>query len=124
MLYALSPLPFADDKCEMGLNPSWGHFTIAPMERVDCLFLHVPKLRNYYRPIDQFTWINFLPMGLLALADLLQRNGIFTQVVHLGVEWIEDRDFSILEYIRRKSPRIVAFDLHWHQQSFDVIEVA
>ena len=94
------------------------------MERVDCLFLHIPKQRNYYRPIDQFIWINFLPIGLLALANLLQRHGISTQVVHLGVEWIENHKFSIVEYIREKSPRIVAMDLHWHHQSFDVIEIS
>jgi len=93
------------------------------MERVDCLLLHVPKFVNYYRPIHQFIWINFLPMGLLGLADLLQRQGISTQIVHLGVEWIEDHHFSIIEYIRKKNPRIVAIDLHWHHQSFDVMEV-
>jgi len=93
------------------------------MEKVDCLFLHVPKFNNYYRPIDQFIWINFLPMGLLGLADLLQRKQISTQIVHLGVEWIEDRTFSILDYIRKTNPRIVALDLHWHHQSFDVMEV-
>jgi radical SAM superfamily enzyme YgiQ (UPF0313 family) len=94
------------------------------MERVDCLFIHVPKWRNYYRPIDQFIWVNFLPMGLLGLADLLQRSGISTQIVHMGVEWIENHDFSILHYIGEKAPRIVAIDLHWHHQSFDVIEIA
>jgi radical SAM superfamily enzyme YgiQ (UPF0313 family) len=93
------------------------------MERVDVLFLHVPKLSNYYRPIGQFIWINFLPMGLLGLADSLHREGISTEVVHLGVEWIEDPHFSILDYIRQKNPQIVAIDLHWHHQSFDVMEV-
>lgn len=94
------------------------------MEKVDCLFLHVPKLNNYYRPIGSFLWINFLPMGLLGLADLLQRNNLSAKIVHLGVEWIEDPRFSIVDYIRQKSPRIVAFDLHWHHQSYDVLEVA
>lgn len=94
------------------------------MGKVDCLFLHVPKWANYYRPIGQFLWINFLPMGLLALADLLHRHGFSTEVLHLGVEWIEDRNFSILDYLQEKSPRIVAFDLHWHHQSFDVMEMA
>jgi radical SAM superfamily enzyme YgiQ (UPF0313 family) len=94
------------------------------MEKVDCLFIHVPKLRNYYRPIDQFLWINFLPMGLVGLADLLQRHNFSTQIVHLGVEWIEDHHFSILDYIREKNPQIVAMDLYWHHQSFDVIETA
>src|SRR4030042_601429 len=93
------------------------------MEKVDCLFLHVPKLNNYYRPINRFIWINFLPMGLLGLADLLQRHCISTQIIHLGVEWIEDHTFSIIEYIREKAPRIVAIDLHRHHQSYDVMEV-
>ncbi len=92
------------------------------MERVDVLFLHVPKLSNYYRPIDQFIWINFLPMGLLALADSLHREGISTEVVHLGVEWIEDPHFSVMDYIRQKNPQIVAIVLHWHHQSFDAME--
>ena len=94
------------------------------MERVDCLFLHIPKLMNYYRPIGQFIWINFLPMGLLGLADLLQRQNISTEIVHMGIEWIENHNFSVLDYIRGKNPRIVALDLHWHHQSFDVMEVA
>ena len=93
------------------------------MGKVDCLFLHVPKLVNYYRPIGQFVWINLLPMGLLALADHLHRHEISTQIIHLGVEWVEDGKFSVLDYIREKTPRIVAFDLHWHHQSFDVMEM-
>ena len=94
------------------------------MEKVDCLFIHVPKLQNYYRPIGQFIWINFLPMGLLGLADLLQRNNISAEVVHLGVEFIEDPSFSVLDHIQKKNPRIVAFDLHWHHQSYDILEKA
>jgi radical SAM superfamily enzyme YgiQ (UPF0313 family) len=100
-----------------------GHFTIPQMGRLDCIFLHVPKLTNYYRPINDFIWINFLPMGLLGLADLLQRHSISTQVVHLGVEWIEDHYFSIVDYIKEKAPRIIAMDLHWHHQSYDVMEM-
>jgi radical SAM superfamily enzyme YgiQ (UPF0313 family) len=92
------------------------------MESVDVLFLHIPKLNNYYRPISQFIWINFLPMGLLGLADSLYRQSISTEVVHLGVEWIEDPHFSITDYIRQKNPQIVAIDLHWHHQSFDAME--
>jgi radical SAM superfamily enzyme YgiQ (UPF0313 family) len=92
------------------------------MEKVAVLFLHIPKLSNYYRPIDQFIWINFLPMGLLGLADSLHREGISTEVVHLGVEWIEDPHFSIMDYIRQRNPQIVGIDLHWHHQSFDTME--
>jgi radical SAM superfamily enzyme YgiQ (UPF0313 family) len=93
------------------------------MEKVDCLFLHVPKLKNDCRPVDRFIWINFLPMGLLGLADLLHREKISTQVIHLGVEWVENPHYSVLDEIREKSPRIIALDLHWHHQVFDVIEM-
>jgi len=49
---------------------------------------------------------------------------ISTQVLHLGLEWIEDRNFSVLDHIRGRTPQMVAFDLHWHPQSFDVMEMA
>ena len=93
------------------------------MERIDCIFLHVPKLTRMDRPPGRFTAVNFLPMGLLALADRLYGSGLSTQVVHLGVEWIEDRAFSIPSYLREKHPRIVALDLHWHHQSHDAMEM-
>jgi hypothetical protein len=36
------------------------------MGRIDLIFLHIPKWINYYRPINHYIGINFLPMGLLA----------------------------------------------------------
>jgi radical SAM superfamily enzyme YgiQ (UPF0313 family) len=62
-------------------------------------------------------------MGLLALADRLHRSGLSVQVVHLGIEQIEDRAFSILSYLREKHPRVVALDLHSHHQSHGVMEM-
>jgi len=63
-------------------------------------------------------------MGLLGLADLLHRNHISTEVVHIGVEWIEDPRFSILDYIQKKKPKIIGLDLHWHHQSYDALSLA
>ena len=31
---------------------------------IDVLFIHVPKLSNYYKPLDEFMFINFIPMGI------------------------------------------------------------
>jgi radical SAM superfamily enzyme YgiQ (UPF0313 family) len=63
-------------------------------------------------------------MGVLALADLLFRKGYETEVVHLGVEWIADKGFSLIDYIGYKKPRIVALSLHWHPQSYEALEWA
>jgi len=91
---------------------------------VDVLFVHCPKFKNYYRPIGEYTFINYMPMGVLALADLLAREGYETEVVHLGVEWIGDKGFSLIDYITEKGPRIVALSLFWHPQSYEVLEWA
>jgi len=91
---------------------------------MDVLFVHCPKFENYYRPIGEYTFVNYMPMGVLALADLLCREGYETEVVHLGVEWIEDKEFSLLDYIAQTRPRIVALSLFWHPQSYEVLEWA
>jgi hypothetical protein len=38
---------------------------------MDLLFLHTPKFQNYYKPIGEFSFILFPPLGLLGLADYL-----------------------------------------------------
>lgn len=91
---------------------------------MDCLFIHCPKFKNYYRPIGEYIFINYMPMGIVALADLLFRKGYETEVVHLGVEWMTDKGFSLVDYIGHKKPRVVALSLHWHPQSYEVLEWA
>jgi radical SAM superfamily enzyme YgiQ (UPF0313 family) len=89
------------------------------------LFLHVPKFNNYYRPMGDFMWINYMPMGLLAIADHVRRHGHDVEVVHLGVEWVENPGFRVDETLEgRPEIKAVGMSLHWHHQSYDVIEVA
>lgn len=90
---------------------------------IDCLFIHVPKFSNYYKPLDDFMNVTYMPMGVFALADIVASHGFTSRIVHLGVEWIEDKNFSIIEYIRNLEVKIVAMPLFWHYQSYDVIEV-
>ena len=91
----------------------------------DVLFLHVPKFSSYYKPLDEFMNVTYIPMGVFALADLLTRARYGVQIVHLGLEWIVDRDFSIIEFIRAKSNiKVIYMPLFWHYQSYDVIRTA
>ncbi|MBP1700627.1 MAG: hypothetical protein H6Q41_5815, partial [Deltaproteobacteria bacterium] len=92
------------------------------MTKLDCLFLHVPRRFSDSPSFHRFLWTNFLPMELLGVADLIQRQGVCTQIIHLGVERIADRNFSILSYLEEKRPPMIFLDLHWHHQSFGVIE--
>ncbi len=90
----------------------------------DFLFVHVPKYSNYYRPADDFMFINYIPMGVFALADCLNRNGVATRMTHLGLETILDGAYSIVDRVRSSGTKIVGMSLHWHYQSFDVMDVA
>jgi radical SAM superfamily enzyme YgiQ (UPF0313 family) len=69
-------------------------------------------------------FITLIPMGVFALCDLLCREGFPSRIIHLGVEWIEDKAFSLLDYLGEVRPRVAAMDLHWHHQSSDVIQTA
>lgn len=89
------------------------------------LLLHVPKFNNFYKPIGDFVWLTYMPMGLLAIADHAVKNNADVEVVHLGVEWAINRRFHVKELVRDKPEiRAVGISLHWHHQSYDVIEVA
>ncbi len=94
------------------------------MDSLDLLFIHVPKFSGYYRPYGQYMTVNLIPMGTLALADLVQKAGYRTEILHLGLEWIERGEFSPLPYMKGREAKVVAIPLHFHPQSFDVMKIA
>ncbi|MDO9123812.1 MAG: hypothetical protein Q7V12_05250 [Deltaproteobacteria bacterium] len=94
------------------------------MEPLDLLFIHVPKFSSFYRPYGQYMTVNLIPMGTLALADLASQAGYRTNILHLGLEWIERGDFSPLTYMKGKEVKVAAIPLHFHPQSYDVMKIA
>ena len=54
------------------------------MPRLHCQFIHVPKFRSYYRPFGEFMCVNYMPMGLFSMAELLNRTGHPARIFHLG----------------------------------------
>lgn len=91
---------------------------------LDVLFLHVPKLKNHSKPLGSFSFILYPPIGLLGLADYLRQNGRTSRIVHLGVERHLSGSYSPDKVVSEHRPAIVGLDLHWHFQSYDVIEAA
>lgn len=94
------------------------------MEKVDCLFVHTPKFNSYYKIIGEYISIMNIPVGLWAIADYLYQNNIKTKILHLGVEKINNKNFSLIEYLLQTKPEIVGIPLHWHHQSHSAIELA
>lgn len=91
--------------------------------KLDVLYLHVPKFSNYYKPFDEYMFINFISMGLFALADITEKAGFKSKILHLGIEWICDNNFSIIEFIRKNRPKVVAVPIFWHPQTYDAVKV-
>jgi len=90
----------------------------------DLLFIHVPRFAGGYKPFGECMTVNLLPMGTLALADLAARQGYSTEILHLGLEWIRTGEFSPAARLAQGQVRVAALPLHWHQQSWDVLEAA
>jgi radical SAM superfamily enzyme YgiQ (UPF0313 family) len=91
---------------------------------LDCLFVHAPKAHNHYLPFGDFFNITYMPMGLPAIARVLRDRGHRTEVIHLGVEWLEDPQYNIATDTDGQTIRAIGLSLYWHYQSYDVIEVA
>ncbi|MDD4893816.1 MAG: radical SAM protein [Candidatus Omnitrophica bacterium] len=91
---------------------------------LDCLLAFAPKFKNFYKPIGEHMFTVILPMGLLSIADFVYKKGYHTQIVHLGLEKINNPRFSLKEYLKEVNPKVVGLSLHWHYQSYDTIEAA
>ena len=92
------------------------------MQALDCLIIHTPKFNNYYKPLGQFMWVNYMPLGLLGIADYLARNEITCRVLHQGVERMNQDSWQLGDYLKSVTSPLVALSLHWHYQAHDVIE--
>ncbi|MCF7907326.1 MAG: radical SAM protein [Candidatus Omnitrophica bacterium] len=81
------------------------------MEQFDCVLIHHsgpgPNAKHIAPNVS---------MGVFALADILQRNGYRTEIIHLGIEEYLDNSFSLARYLRVKKPLLVGVTLHWHLQ--------
>lgn len=91
---------------------------------LDCLLVHPPKAHNHYLPLGDFMNIGYLPMGLPAIAEWIRRAGHRTEIVHLGVEWILDPEYRIVDDFDGAQLATIGVTLYWHYQSYDAIEVA
>ncbi|MEM0090482.1 MAG: radical SAM protein [Nitrososphaerota archaeon] len=92
------------------------------MGDVDVLFLH-PS--TYVSTSDgEVVRYVAVPMGTFALADLLERNGYSTRIVHVGLKRMLDPNYKVENLIKALEPTLVGIDLHWYCHSYDAIKLA
>ncbi|MBU1044855.1 MAG: cobalamin-dependent protein [Candidatus Omnitrophica bacterium] len=69
-------------------------------------------------------FVMYISYGLFSLSSFLNKNGISSRILHLGVEYIKEGKIDLNKYIPKNKHIIVGLSLHWNHQSYDVIEVA
>jgi len=84
---------------------------------LDVILIH-HHTENPDRPI-------LLPaVGLMGIADHLDRNGVRTQVLNLGVEQRVNPAFDVVQYTLRSGARVAALSVHWFFQLPDSLALA
>jgi len=97
---------------------------------LDCLLVHSPKTGNRHEQLGAI-WSGMIPpMGITALADLLEQSGFTTRLVHLGLAVMSEDPprktpcQALEEILAQHAPALVGISLHWHHQAWDALEAA
>lgn len=95
------------------------------MREIDFLFIH--PTTHYYShdaPVKDLLTFVTMPLGTIAIADLIYRNGFSTKIFHTGIEQTYNRSFRVEEIFSEYAPAMVGIDLHWYVHSYDAIRIA
>ncbi len=69
-------------------------------------------------------YYTIMPMGLISIGDMLQKDGHEVRILNVGLEKKHNRKFSIEEYIKKFSPHFVGIDMHWYPYMYNSIKLA
>ncbi|MHA1915011.1 MAG: cobalamin-dependent protein [Promethearchaeota archaeon] len=97
------------------------------MKHFDVLFIHPPRtLQPDYGKNSKFVRgeFIFIPMGIFAMADNLEKGGFGVQIINYPLEQYLDRTWSLLEYLKTIDFDVCAIDLHWIHNAHGAIGVA
>jgi len=91
------------------------------------LYIHPAKLPGWVERTwrEAFASFHVMPMGAVALANLLGSHGFEVTGLNYPMELDLDPRFDLLGWLaRRPAPLMVMVDLHWLEHSFGALEVA
>jgi tRNA A37 methylthiotransferase MiaB len=91
----------------------------------DVLYIHPAKhgVDSTYRGLG--TPYFYMPVGVIALANHLQQQGLTVKGINYPAELRRDRGFSLRAWIEaQEGARLVLIDLHWYEHAYGAISVA
>jgi len=94
------------------------------MRNLDCLFINPTTHIKMPNSRTELVASVVTPMGTIALADLLDREGYGTRIVNTGVEQMCNRSFTVDSLFNKYDASVVGIDLHWFLHAYDAIRIA
>jgi len=101
---------------------------------LDLLLLHPPSVYDFreksifYGPVSDLipssTVFEMYPLGFVTIASYLQERGMRVRIVNLALRMMNDRSFSVPQFLASQRSRAVGIDLHWLPHAHGALEVA
>ncbi len=90
----------------------------------DVLYVH-PARHAVDAGYQDLGFYFFIPVGVIALANLLRREGLTVKGINYPAELLRDRSFRLKPWIKnQQGVRLIMADLHWFEHSYGAISVA
>ena len=90
----------------------------------DVLYIH-PAKHDVDSGFEDLGYYFFIPVGVIALLNLLRREGLTVRGVNYPAELMRNRDFRLRPWLAAQSDvKLVLVDLHWYMHSYGAIRVA
>jgi len=97
------------------------------LKSYDVIFIHPPRELNPdqdKRVKSVRSTFIFIPMGVFAIADYLEREGYGVKIINYPLEQYLDPNWSLNNYLRTIDFKICGIDLHWIHNAHGAIEIA
>jgi len=97
------------------------------LKSFDVIFIHPPRVLNpdhSKRAKTVRSVYLFIPMGVFAIADKLEREGFGVKIVNYPLERYLNPNWSLKDYLRTIDFKICGIDLHWIHNAHGAIKIA
>ncbi|PUA31367.1 MAG: hypothetical protein B9J98_06750 [Candidatus Terraquivivens tikiterensis] len=105
------------------------------MKRYDAVFLHPPAIYDFrerptfpgpiaYTVTESTEQFIIPPIGMLSIAEYLDRHGYRVVVENIGERMVQDKNFDVEGHIKGIEGSVYAIDLHWCVHAQGAIELA
>ncbi len=93
------------------------------MKSYDAILIHPSRVMEKKRAPNRSLFL-LSPMGLTAIADLCEREGISVKIINYPLEQILNPKFSLETFLKNIDFKVCGIALHWSLHSYGAIEIA